>query len=70
MEGFRRDSHILNRQILPCCGLVVSSRPHASVELRQQAAIKVNILGFSEQKRQHYIQQTLQKEPEKIHPLT
>ena len=61
---------ILNRQILPLCGLVVSSRPHASVTLRQQASITVDILGFTEQERQHYIQQTLQGEPEKIVTLT
>ena len=61
---------IINRQILPLCGLVVSSRPHASVRLRQQATITVDILGFTETERQHYIQQTLQGEPEKIITLT
>ena len=30
---------ILNRQVLPDCGLVVSSRPHASVLLRKQAIL-------------------------------
>ena len=61
---------ILNRQILPLCGLVVSSCPHASVTLRQQASITVDILGFAEQEQQHYIQQTLKGEPEKIVTLT
>ena len=61
---------ILNRKVLPLCGLVVSSRPHASVMLRQKASIIVDILGFTEKEREHYIQQTLQGYPEKIKELT
>ena len=40
---------IINHNILPLCGLVVSSRPHALVSLREQVTIKVDILGFTEQ---------------------
>ena len=50
---------ILNRQVLPDCGLVVSSRPHASVLLRKQATLRVDILGFTEQQRKHYIEHSL-----------
>ena len=50
---------ILERQVLPLCGLVVSSRPHASESLRNQATIKVDILGFTETEREHYIRQAL-----------
>ena len=50
---------ILNRQVLPDCGLVVSSRPHASVLLRKQAILRVDILGFTEQQRKHYIEHSL-----------
>ena len=50
---------ILNRQVLPDCGLVVSSRPHASVLLRKQATLQVDILGFTEQQRKHYIEHSL-----------
>ena len=50
---------ILNRQVLPDCGLVVSSRPHASVLLRNQATLRVDILGFTEQQRKHYIEHSL-----------
>ena len=39
---------ILNREVLPSCALVVSSRPHATVYLREQATIRVSILGFTE----------------------
>ena len=50
---------ILNRQILPDCGLVVSSRPHASVLLRKQATLRVDILGFTDKQRKHYIEHSL-----------
>ena len=50
---------ILNRQVLPDCGLVVSSRPHASLHLRQHATLKVDILGFTEEQRKHYIEHSL-----------
>jgi len=50
---------IMNRDILPLCGLIVSSRPHASVSLQKQATIKVDILGFTEEERHHYIEQSL-----------
>ena len=61
---------IVNRNILPFCGLVVSSRPHASVTLRQQATVKVNILGFTEEERHHYIKQSLKEQPQSTVKLT
>ncbi|XP_065888590.1 protein NLRC5-like isoform X2 [Dysidea avara] len=54
---------ILSRQILPCCGLVMSSRPHASVRLRDQASVRVDILGFAEEERKLYIEQSLKGHP-------
>ena len=50
---------ILNREVLPDCGLVVSSRPHASVLLRKQATLRVDILGFTDKQRKHYIEHSL-----------
>ena len=61
---------ILKRQVLPLCGLVVSSRPHASERLRERATIRVDILGFTETEREHYIKQALPDEPHKIEELT
>ena len=61
---------ILNREVLPLCGLVVSSRPHATASLRKRAAVRVNILGFTEQKRQQYIEQSLRENPQYIAELT
>ncbi|XP_065920395.1 protein NLRC5-like isoform X2 [Dysidea avara] len=61
---------IINRKVLPLCGLVVSSRPHASVKLRKRAAVRVEILGFAEEERRHYIEQALDGQPFKISELT
>ena len=63
-------SKILKRQVLPLCGLVVSSRPHASENLREQATIRVDILGFTEAERDLYIRQALPDQPHKIKELT
>ncbi|XP_065915924.1 protein NLRC3-like [Dysidea avara] len=61
---------ILKRQVLPHCGLVVSSRPHASVRLRQQATIRVDILGFAKEERKLYVEQSLKEQPHAVKELT
>ena len=61
---------IIKRQVLPHCGLVVSSRPHASQHLHKQATIRVDILGFTETERQHYITQALPDQPHRVKELT
>ena len=61
---------ILNRKTLPLCGLIMSSRPHASVNLRKRAAIRVEILGFTEQERQCYIEQSVKGNPRQMKELT
>ena len=72
-ERLRKDSliaDILEREVLPRCGLIVSSRPHASVSLRQKASVRVDILGFTEAEREHYIKESMKGEPQKIDELT
>ena len=61
---------ILARKVLPCCGLIVSSRPHASVSLREQATLRVDILGFTEAEQEHYIKESIKGQPQKIDELT
>ena len=61
---------IIKRQVLPHCGLVVSSRPHASGHLHKQATIRVDILGFTETERVHYIKQALPDQAHKIEELS
>ena len=61
-EKLRKDNliaDILKRDVLSCCGLIISSRPHASVSLREQATVRVDILGFTEVERQHYITESM-----------
>ena len=72
-EMLRKDSlvaDILDREVLPHCGLIVSSRPHASVGLREQATVRVDILGFTEAEREHYIKESMKDQPQKIDELT
>jgi len=69
-DDLQKDSlvaDILKHQVLPHCGLVVSSRPHASVE---NATVKVDILGFAEEERKLYIEQSLKGHPQKVKELT
>ena len=61
---------ILRRKVLPYCALVVSSRPHATVHLRKQATLRVDILGFTEVERNQFIQQALKERPQSIKELT
>ena len=61
---------ILDRKVLPNCCLIVSSRPHASVSLREEASVKVDILGFTEKERHHFIEQAFKEQPRNIEKLT
>ena len=72
-EDLRRSSlisDILERKVLPFCGLIVTSRSHASLHIRNQATTKVEILGFTETEREYYIKQALRDQPHKIGELT
>ena len=72
-EVLQKDSliaDILNRKELPCCSFVVSSHPHASVKLREQATVKVDILGFTETEREQYIKESMKDQPQKVDELT
>ena len=57
---------IINRKVLPYCGLVVSSRPHASHCHHHQATLIVSILGFTEVEQKSYIQKALEGQSHKI----
>jgi len=60
---------IIKRKVLPYCGLVVSSRPHATKQLHEQATLRVDILGFTEEERRQHIQQALHSQPQKVKEL-
>ena len=71
-EDLRKNSliaSVLNRQVLPECGLIVSSRPHASLDLHNKATHQIVILGFTEKEQEHFIRQSLNNQPHKISQL-
>ena len=59
-------ARLLQRKVLPASIIVVSSRPHASTRLRDNATCRIEILGFSEEDQIHFIQLSLKGEEEKI----
>ena len=66
-NGFIAD--ILRGKVSPAGAIVVSSRPHASTRLRDNATCRVEVLGFSKEDQTHFIQQTLEGKEEKIPQL-
>ena len=71
-SNLRQNSFIvdlLQHKILPACSIVVSSRPHASTHLRDNINCQVEILGFSEQDQQHFIEHSLEGQQHKISEL-
>ena len=61
---------ILKRRVLPQCGLVLSSRPHASKIFHKSATLIVEILGFTEDDRKLCIEQAFKEKPQKVKELS
>jgi len=66
-KGFIAD--LLQRKVLPDCSIVVSSRPHTSTCLRNSVTCQFEILGFSEEYQEQFIECSLKDEPHKIREL-
>ena len=62
-------SDIINRRVLPMCVLVITSRPSASAHLHNNMHRRMEILGFSEADRKHYIQYSLKGLQDQIQGL-
>ena len=60
---------IISRDVLPECDLVITSRPSASLYLRDMADCRVEVLGFTEEDRLDYIQHALEGADDKIKTL-
>ena len=60
---------IFNRQILPKCRIVVTSRLTASDILHSKADVKVEVLGFTDGSKVEYIKQELRGCPDEIQKL-
>jgi len=54
LQQDRLIADILNREVLPNCSIIISSRPYASVSLQQLADIKIDIWGFTEDDKKQY----------------
>ena len=68
-EEHRQNSFIadiINRTVLPECGLVITSRPTASARLHTKADCRVEVLGFTESDRLNYIEHALEGNDDKI----
>ncbi|XP_065896352.1 protein NLRC5-like [Dysidea avara] len=62
-------ANIIKREVLPQCDLVVTSRPTASVHLRDIADCRVEVLGFTIENRLDYIEHALEGVDDKIKAL-
>ena len=60
---------VINRKILKLCGLVITSRPTASMDLRKDCDCRIEILGFTEEDRIEYIKQCFRGEDDKCTQL-
>ena len=56
--------------MLPYCSLIVSSRPHATVHLRERVTVRVDILGFTKKEQIQFIQHALKEQSQSIIELT
>ena len=60
---------IIQRQILPQCRIVITSRPIASEKLQKLADVKVEVLGFNDESKNKYIEKELKDYSEKAECL-
>ena len=61
--------NLLQHKDLAACSIVVTSRPDALTYLRDNISCQVEILGFSQQDQQHFIEHSLKGQPHKISEL-
>ena len=60
---------ILNREVLPQCRIIVTSRPSASYRLHSIADVRIEVSGFTDERKIEYIEQELKNQPDKINEL-
>ena len=60
---------IINRQMLPKCGVIITSRPGFSVHLHGKVSCRAEILGFNREDQQDFIQNALKGKNDKIKGL-
>ena len=62
-------TNILDRKVLPQCRIVVTSRLTASDRLHRLADVRVEVMGFTDESKIHYIKQELQDHPDEVNKL-
>ena len=60
---------LVEKRLLPMCVVVITSRPTASLLLRQLADQRIEILGLAEKEQEQYILESLKGSPEMITKL-
>jgi len=68
----RQDSfiaQIIQHKILSLSSVIITSRPHASSNLRSIALCQVDILGFTKENQQLFFQNSLDNQPDKLDDL-
>ena len=71
-ETDRKNSFItdlIKRRVLSKCLLIITSRPSASLPLRDIANCRIEVVGFTEEDRLNYINSALSDSPEKVTAL-
>ena len=63
-------NNLIEREILPQCKLVITSRPIATEKLQNIADVTIEVLGFTEESRKSFIEQELRDHPKKIELLS
>jgi len=61
---------IIHREIFSLSAVVISSRPHASANLRSISVCQVDILGFTKEDQRHFFKTSLGKQSKKLNELT
>ena len=61
---------ILKQEVLPHCDLIVSSRPNCLLSLQEKAMVWVDMLGFTDAEREHYIKESMKGQILKIDKFT
>ena len=62
-------TEIIEKKVLPCATVLVTSRPSASVCLHNLVSRRIEILGFDQSSRKQYVTKALQNSPFKLEKL-
>ena len=65
-EGtFLYDTLISKKHFSRAC-IVITSRPHATIELQMHISYRVEVIGFTRENRKHFVQENLEEDAEKL----